>query len=645
MELVTLDFETYYDKEFSLRKMTTEAYVRDDRFKVLGVATKCGSNPPVWVSDICYTGHIRKHLKSLCLQDRAVLCHNSAFDGAILSWIYGIKPKFWFDTLSMARPTNAMTTGCSLDALAYAYKLGVKGKEILNSMGKHKEDFTSEEWDRFIQYATNDVELTYKLFKALKKDFPTRELMVIDKTIRMYTEPMIELDKKVLEEHLLSIKKKKKKLLGSLPNLTEQETAVDTQELWKKILMSNDKFAKILKMNGVEPPTKISPTTGKKTNAFAKTDEGFNDLLENGSSEVQLLCQARLGTKSTIEETRTESLIGVADRGKLPIMLHYYGAHTGRFSGGDKLNLQNLPRNGTIRKSLTAGEGRCLLACDSSQIEARVLAYIAGQDNIVQAFREGRDVYSEFASEVYGRKITKENKLERFVGKTCILGLGYGMGATKFADTVNAGLKEFNTTIDEIESKRIVDTYRRTNWKIKMLWDKCNAILHSLYSKTSGQITDLISYDPNGIRLPNDMYVRYPALQNNNSSVWTTGESPFSDWRYISNSRTFRKYIKARVTGDRITHNEWTKIYGGKVVENIVQALARIIIAEQMIEIGRYYPVAFQVHDELIINVDESEKENAEKQITTIMSTPPIWASDLPVACEVGIGHNYGECK
>ena len=147
--------------------------------------------------------------------------------------------------------------------------------------------------------------------------------MVIDQTIRMYTEPTIELDRSTLESHLDKVKTSKAQLLDTI-----NTAGVDPDKL-KKLLMSNDRFAKLLKAVGIEPPTKISPTTGKETWAFAKTDQGFLDLLEKGTPKVQALCHARLGIKSTIEETRTENLVGVSHRGKLPIMLNYYGAHTG----------------------------------------------------------------------------------------------------------------------------------------------------------------------------------------------------------------------------------------------------------------------------------------------------------------------------
>ncbi len=430
MDIVTIDFETYYDREYSLSKMTTEAYVRDGRFEVIGVGIKVNDHPTDWYSG----NNVGKFLNSLDYSDKAILAHNCVFDGAILSWLYNIKPRFWLDTLSMARPFHNSTVGGSLKALVHHYKLGAKGDEVINALGKRRKDFTPEELDKYASYCVNDVDLTYKLFQKLKaENFPASELMIIDQTLRMYTEPTIILDTDVLTQHLEKVKADKQKLIDdlSLKGLSQEKV--------KKALMSNQIFARLLQTVGVEPPMKTSLRTGKETYAFAKTDKAFTNLLEHPSPKVQNLVAARLGTKSTIEETRTENLIKVAERGRLPIMLNYYGAHTGRFSGGDKLNLQNLPRNGAIRRSLSVPEDHVLIACDSSQIEARMVAYIAGQDDLVESFRQGRDVYSEFASEVYGKKVTKDDKVERFVGKTCILGLGYGMGATKFRATLALG--------------------------------------------------------------------------------------------------------------------------------------------------------------------------------------------------------------
>jgi len=609
MDIVTIDFETYYAKDFSLSKMTTEAYVRSPQFEVIGVGIKINNDQTVWYSGT----NTKQFLCSLDYSDKAILCHNTAFDGAILSWHFGIKPKLWLDTLSMARPIHNITVGGSLKALANHYGLGAKGDEVVNALGKRRVDFTAEEMGRYAAYCKNDVELTLALFNKLKREIPVSELLVIDQTIRMYTEPVIELDVPLLEQHLIDVRERKQALMNEVEVTTED-------------IMSNPKFAVALQRLGVEPPRKVSLTTGKETWAFSKTDKGFTDLLEHPDERVQALASARLGVKSTLEETRTEALIGVAGRGTLPIMLNYYGAHTGRFSGGDKLNLQNLPsRDGknTIRRALKAPTGQVLVACDSSQIEARTVAWVAGQEDLLEAFREKRDVYSEFATEVYGRKITKDDKIERFVGKTCILGLGYGMGAEKLRRTLELGAGGISVKIDLNEAERIVRIYRAKNWKIVQFWQRCGAMLTTMTQDGAGNLHDVIPFDSQGIILPNKLRVHYPLLR-----------STTSGFEYVNDARQYRK---------NPTDAVWTRIYGGKVTENLVQALAALVIREQMATIGRQHKIAFQVHDEIIITAPDTLTQQAEQQLVAVMSTPPKWAPELPVACESGFSINYGD--
>jgi DNA polymerase len=313
-------------------------------------------------------------------------------------------------------------------------------------------------------------------------------------------------------------------------------------------------------------------------------------------------------------------------------MLNYYGAHTGRFSGGDKVNLQNLPSRGntTIRRALRAPKGYEIIACDSSQIEARTVAWLAGQEDLLQAFREGRDVYSEFATDVYGRPITKADYTERFVGKTCILGLGYGMGAEKFRRTLALSKIE----IDEVEAERIVRLYRQKYYKIVQLWQLCGNALTGMVNGGTGMIAGKLTYDNTGIMLPNGLKITYPALRQ-------TG----SGFEYINDARTYRKFLKDRVLGLSCDDLPWTKIYGGKVTENLVQALAGIIVRKQMVDVGLAgYFVAFQVHDENVCVVPSAGADEAEQHIIRIMSEPPAWAPDLPVACESGRADNYGDC-
>lgn len=626
MDIITIDFETYYDDDYSLSKMTTEAYVRDPRFEVIGVGIKVNDYPTDW-----FTGDhaaIGKFLNGLDYSKRAILCHNTAFDGAILSWRFGIKPRLWLDTLSMARPNHNITVGGSLAALTAYYGIGKKGDEVVAAKGKRRADFTEQDLDQYGKYCINDVDMTKQLFDKLKVGFPASELLVIDQTLRMYTEPVVELDVPLLEGHLKEVRARKQGLLDKLVVYGDGSVPMS------RTLMSNEAFAQMLKNLGVDPPMKISRVTGKETWALAKTDKGMTDLLEHPDERVQSLVAARLGVKSTIEETRTEALIGVAGRGRLPIMLNYYGAHTGRFSGGDKLNLQNLPSRGntTIRRALRAPPNHKIIACDSSQIEARMVAYIAGQEDLLQAFREKRDVYSEFASKVYGRGITKKDKIERFVGKTCILGLGYGMGAEKFRRTLEIGQGGMNVLIDIHEAERIVRLYRQENWKIVQLWQRCGNALSNMVFGTGGEIHPLLPYDKEGIRLPSRFKVQYPALRQNGSG-----------FEYISDARSYRKALKERITGGDIEDIPWTKIYGGKVVENCIQALAAIVIREQMATIGQHYRAAFQVHDEIIITAKKEDAAAAEQQLVAVMSTPPKWAPDLPVACESGMADNYGD--
>ena len=610
MDLITVDFETYYDKDFSLSKMTTEAYIRDPRFEVIGVSVKVNGNEADWYSGT----KTDRFLSSIDWSNKAALAHNAAFDGFILSHHFGIKPAFWFDTMSMARPFHANGCGVSLKALAKEYGLAAKGDEVIQALGKQRRDFSEKELEAYANYCINDTNITFDLFNILKNKLPYDELQLISTTIKMFTEPSLILDKARLETHLDAERKRKEKLLAKLGG----DTA-------KSLIMSNPKFADVLRTLGVEPPIKTSPTTGKATYAFAKNDQDFLALQMHDNPRVQAVMAARLGTKSTLEETRTESFIGIAERGPLPIMLNYYGAHTGRFSGGDKVNLQNLPRGGALRKAICAPEDHTLITCDLSQIEARILAWIAGQADLVEAFRQGRDVYSEFASDVYGITVTKADKLRRFVGKTGILGLGFRVGADKLRDTLAIGQGGVKVEVSPDEARRIVRVYRIKNHRIVAFWELCRHALHNIYAGTSFDIVPgVLSADAQGIRLPNGMYITYPGLKQ-------TG----NDYEYIADMRMNR----------RNPDNGWTKIYDGKVCENIVQALARIVIVGYMNRIAKRYRIVMQVHDEIIVSVPTGNVVEARQWIEQVMKTPPKWAPDLPVDCESGTGTNYGDAK
>ena len=606
MNLITLDFETYYTtKDLGFKTQTTEEYVRDPRFEVVGVAVKVNNEPTQWCSDSL--DEIDLWLHQFDWDNSMVVAHNAMFDMAILNWHFDIRPKAIADTLSMARAINGIEVGNSLKKLAVHYELGVKGEEVLQAVNLRRCDFSEQQLAEYGAYCRNDVDLTYDLFLTLLPMFQKVELKLIDLTIRMFTEPQLRLDESLLQQHLVEVKERKRKLLD--------ECGANIEDL-----MSNQKFAEVLRGLGVEPPTKISLTTGKEALALAKSDEGFKALAEHPDERVQTLVAARLGNKTTLEETRTERLIGIAGRGKIPVPLSYYAAHTGRWGGSDKINFQNFPSRGDnagkLKKAILAPEGHVIIDCDSAQIEARVLAWFAQQDDLVEAFRNGEDVYKIMASAIYRKEREEVTPSERFVGKTTILGAGYGMGGAKF----QAQLKTFGVSISTEESARIISTYRGTYPSIPALWKSGSTAVDAMSKKrTATWGNGCISIGAEGILMPNGLYQRYPNLRK-------VRDKDGKD-QYIYDSR------KGAV-----------KLYGGKLTENICQGLARCIIGEQLIKISRKYRVVLTVHDAVACVAPQQEAEEAMAYVMECMRFVPSWAQGIPLNCEAGIGESYGDC-
>jgi len=623
MNLITIDFETFYSKEFSLTKLTTEEYIRSPFFEVIGVAVKVNDNPAEWASGT--HEQIKAWLDTFEWETSLGLAHNAMFDGAILNWVFDIRPKLWLDTLSMARALHGVEVGGSLKKLAEHYNIGAKGTEVLNTLGLRRVDFTEQGLALYGDYCINDVDLTYKLFNKMwtGKNFPKKEIQLIDITLRMFTEPVLCLDQNLLHQHLEDVRDRKEKLLS--------DAGID-----KDNLMSNPKFAEVLRSFGVEPPMKESPATGQPTFAFAKNDEEFKALLEHPDERVQAIVAARIGAKSTLEETRTERFIGIAGRGLMPVPLKYYAAHTGRWGGSDNLNLQNLPSRGEnagkLKKAILAPEGHRIIDADSSQIEARVLAWLAQQDDLVQVFKDNNaeilagvdkkdfkyDPYKLMASQIYGKPTDQITDPERFVGKTTILGAGYGMGAAKF----QAQLKTMGVETELEECRRIIQVYRETNPQVVNLWRQAQSMLVGLVNGDAVQLgkKGVLTVVPKhyAIKLPSGLLMRYDGLS------------------YTETDKGIQFSYKTR--------RGHTKIYGGKVIENVCQAVARCIIGEQMLRIARKYRVVMTVHDAIACVVPESEVDEGMAYVEEAMRWTPDWATGLPINCEAGYGASYGDC-
>jgi len=635
MQIVTLDLETFYSTEYSLTRLTTEEYIRSPAFEVIGIGIKINDEPTVWYPK----PQVADAIAAIDWEASFVIAQNTAFDGAILSWHYGVKPRAWIDIMGMSRALYPHEKSHSLKSQAERAGIGEKGDEVLNAIGKRYADFSAEQLARYGDYCKNDVDLTHKLFTIYaEKKFPGQELKLLDLTLRLFIEPVLELDEGLLRAHLSDVKDRKEVLLDTVRNRMLEGAKPEFvhmifsegEEGLKKLLMSNDKFAEALRVMGVDPPMKLSPTTGKMAYAFAKTDEAMKDLAEHPNEEVQALVAARLGHKTTLEETRTERFIGMATRGKFPVPLRYYGAHSGRWSGQDKVNLQNIPARGMyankLKKAIKPPPGYVIIDCDSSQIEARTLAWMAGQTDLVQAFEDKKDVYKIMASRIYNipeSEVTEGAGSQRQVGKTVVLGAGYGVGHVK----LRAFLKnQAGVQVSEDEARAIIQTYRTTYSRIPELWRRADDALRAMHYKQEYtiDIPGLCKTDDIGITLPSGLHIQYPDLTPV-LKVSVVGGAEKQGWQYTSKGLP-------------------TNVYGGLVTENICQAVARCVIGEQMLRIAKRYKVVLTVHDAVACIAPIEEAAEARAYVEECMSWRPKWAPGLPLACESGVGASYGEC-
>ena len=746
--VVTIDFETYYGDKYSLtdKAMNTSEYVRDERFKVHLVGIKVGQQPTK-----VYSGDEAKAaLQAIDWTQHALLCQNTAFDGFILTEHYGIIPAVYLDTLSMSRAVNgpAQRHGLAYIAPLFGFAGKVRAKALSDTKNIRDLDPSSELYKSLSEYCVDDVEDTCGVFWKMYDSLTDNELQLIDITIRGFCDPVLLVDTDRVQAEL------DREVAEKIASLLISGVKADT-------LSSANKFADELRKLGVEPPTKISKTTGKEAYAFASTDRGLMALQNHEDIRVRNLVEARLRVKSTIGETRAQRFLKAGENGaKLPILLNYCGAHTFRWSGGNKMNLQNLPRGGELRRSLLAPPGHVVVVSDSAQIEARLNAWLSDELGLLDVFRaydagEGPDAYRIMAAALYNIPVDQVTDEQRFVGKVClaegslvyssrgwvpietittddklwdgeewvchsglamngtkqtlnvsglymtpdhqvlcgtewkearyleqdkntlsqalgtgavswlllgtsdsflevptlqtseesqiskkksvvydilsvgprnrflaltskgpvvvhncVLALGYGMGEQRLKDTLETGAMGPAITLPDIEYLRAKNTYRFEYRHIAAMWKKAQGFLHRMVltpDNTVGFEYKCLQFGKDWVRLPNGMFLRYPEL--------SSGEDGMS----------YR------------TLDGHARIYGGLFVENLVQALARVIIADQMLAIHRAgYRIVTMTHDEIVVVCPAEQAEQCKADMTRIMSTPPEWAPTLPlsVKCE-----------
>jgi len=647
--VLIVDFETAWDRrEYTLSKMTTEEYVRDPRFKAWGLCWKelNEEDTEIWVRG----ENIQEWADSIDWSTTAVLAHNAQFDVTILSWRYGVQPCFIFDTLSMARALRGIEAGNSLAKLAEEFGLPPKGQAVHSTDGMmHSLSFEVE--NELAEYCKHDVFLCEAIFNRLIEGYPTKELRLIDLTLKMYTRPLLVLDKEMLAKAIVEEREARESLL--------QRLGVD-----EAALASNEKFAELLASLGATPPTKISKTTGLETFALAKNDALFLALRNGDNEEVALLCEARMRVKSTSERTRAQRFLDIAHRGRLPVPLSYFGANTGRYtaSKGSAINMQNLKRGSFLRESIMAPPGHVLVVGDLSQIEPRVLAVLADNDPLLDIFRSGADPYSAFGAQMFG--IPGMNKdthpVERQSAKSALLGAGYQLGWSSFAaqlltgflgakplrytkeDAVKLGVtgeevKKFLSweenikrmekiphTCSEVElaihclaAKAIIDKFREASQPVVEFWNLCQELMdYSLY-RGKKHIHKCIIFQKEEIILPSGMAIRYPDLRPDK------GEGGKVTWTYADG--------KKRVS-----------LYGGKVTNNIVQGTARCVMTDGMLKVAKKYPLVGTVHDELIAVVPEEEADDAKTWVLAQMTAPVPYLPGIPLNSDVGYHQRYG---
>lgn len=618
--LVTIDFETYFDSDYTLRKLSTSEYVRDERFEAISCAIKINNR----ATKVYFGEDIKSALAAIDWSAATLLAHHTHFDGLVLSHHYGHVPKRYADTLSMARALHPKTQRNDLASVSRYYNVENK-LSMPEFKGKHLADIPKAERKLISDYNKRDVDVCYQIYKVMGKGFPESELDLIDITVRMFADPVLVVDMALAKKELRREQRDKARAI--------KESGVDADTL-----SSSPKFVKKLEELGVDIPMKPSPSNPSKLiPAVAKSDESLQALLLHPDQKVAKLVAARLAVKSTIGESRAERmLLRGKDGMNLPIYLNYYGAHTGRWSGGDKFNPQNFKQSkkvgGKLRQAIMAPPGHVMVVVDASQIEARVTAWLAEEQWILDAFAAKRDLYCEFASEAYHRTITKEDVQERFVGKTCVLGLGFGMGAPKLqgallTQSINQGLDPVRLPLEICYA--LVTAYRMKCSNIKKEWDFLNDF--GIGAMLSGVALDhmCVRFEKERCVLPNGLALLYPELRAN----------------VVQKTSKYFKGTPSSAVQDAsyAVHAGRTKLYGGLLCENIVQALARIIVANVMRELAKKYRIVMMTHDEIVFIVKKELAQQAFAEASHLMAQPPSWAPDLPLSSDGGFDVCYSK--
>ena len=684
MRLVALDFESFFSTKdgYTLTKIGPISYIRDSRFsaQLMSYIVTDASTMTYDRVRVAEHDNIPAVLAALKLDapDVVTVAHNgNGFDFLILSEIYHVVPRIAIDTMCMERWTGvSRIQNESLKSMAKFFRCGEKVEGTLISDGrKWPDDFTPDERTAFIQYCRNDTEQCFLSFKAMLPFMTVDALLFSSITAKMACNPVLRLDDDMLTAYLNELSDKVTKARNDINKMFMFKSDED----FLKAIRSSASFVKMLELLGRKPPMKYSVAKSEtkrkkleaegKTNlseedyavytpALAKSDLDFVAMASDADERVALLVRTRLENNSSIQRSRAETFHALAKSGRpMPVMLNAFKAHTSRYTAGnsegssDKLNLQNLskrdPSQLTLRKAVQAPEGMALVACDSSQIEARILAYVANETELVDAFRKGADPYADLAEKIFqipSEKIHKgaksgDKKLKAYrnVGKVGILSAGYGVGWRRYADTLLRQGVRLSSDIDQHYemAHHAHNVYRASNPNIVTFWDTCQTVIKALYLGYSGEFGG-----------PNDNIFQYSVapICGRDDVPTIIGPNKYT-LRYfklsckVSEKNNREEYYYTRVKGKSELK---TKIYGGALAENLCQYLAFALLQWQacrMTEQG--IRLIANIHDSFLAICPEDEAEHTKSVMESCMSSVPDWLGDFPVACEAEIGKDY----
>ena len=677
MKLVAIDFETFFSTKdgYTLSKMGPIEYIRDPRFAVQMMALQAED----W-GGVAFGDEIPQMLKGLESPDVVTVAHNGAgFDFLILNEVYGVRPAHPIDTIPMAAWCGITRIGpASHKAVTACLGNGEKLAGTVISDGKRwPVDFTEDERKAFVFYASQDASQCLANAKAMLPYLTPDALKFIEITSRMACEPVLELDRDMLLAYREELKAKTAKAredLGKLFRFPDDESFL-------KAVRSKPAFCKMLEILGREAPMKLSE---KKTKtklealrltghenpapeeyevwepALAKTDLDFRAMESDPDERVALLVRTRLENNSSMQASRTERFLALADGRPMPVMLQAFKAHTSRYTAGnegksDGLQMQNLSKRDpsmlTLRRAIKAPEGFSLVACDSSQVEARILAYVSDNRPLLDAFRTGADPYADLAEKIFGvpskeihdgaKSGNKQFKTYRNTGKTAILSAGYGVGWRKYADTLLRQGVRLNPDLNvhyEM-AKHAHSVYRLDNQPIVAFWKYCGQVIEHLagggegfFGGPSGRLFHYGYMTVAGMKYmqlpsilgPNGFVLRYPGLRAK------AREDGSPEWVYD------------RYAGTRKAE---ARVYGASLTENLCQYLAFALLMWQacrMAEKGRgMFRIIANIHDSFLAVCPAGLEKDTERTMLDCMTSVPDWLAGFPVGAEAEIGKDF----